>query len=525
MADIEILNGDSRELLRGFPDDHFHACVTDPPYGLVSITKRFGKPGSAPAKHGTDGVFARSSKGFMGQEWDGTGIERDPAFWAEVFRVMRPGAFLVAFGGTRTAHRIACAIEDAGFEIRDSLAWIYSQGFPKSHDVSKQLDKRAGAEREVISRTPRHGNPINTQGKGGTVNRRPWMDRQIEEYGGLIDTKTLPTTDDAKAWDGWGTAMKPAIEPILLARKPLSEKSVADNVLRWGCGCLNIGASRVGAGAERPARDPHIQTGASNWGNGTMSGGSRAIGTTTEGRWPPNVLLQHDDSCVRKVWKQVTFEGEEELPEEWRCAPGCPVQELTRQSGTSRSPVPGSFKREMTSRGYQGGGFGQMRAENHPPVDLIKPGYSDEGTADRFFPRFQCDEEDLQIYVPFMYCPKAGSTERNAGLEGAPTRTRHRVNPGGLEHDPRWGPIQAKNNHPTVKPVSLMRWLVRLVCPPGGIVLDPFLGSGTTALACREEGFNAVGIEREEAWAEIARGRVHPKPLRDGQLSLFLEEA
>ena len=240
-----IIHGDSREVLRTFDDAAFDSVVCDPPYALVSITKRSGNATAEDVyknaelrKTFNQGVspYARAAKGFMGQEWDNGSTAFDPEFWIEVLRVMKPGAHLIAFGGTRTYHRMAIAIEDAGFEVRDMLQWLYGSGFPKSHDLSKAIDRAAGAVREVVGV---HERTDLRKGNAGFRN----LPGEIEDRGEIA--LTAPATDAAREWSGWGTALKPACEPIVLARKPLSEGTIAANVLEHGTGAINVDACRV----------------------------------------------------------------------------------------------------------------------------------------------------------------------------------------------------------------------------------------------------------------------------------------
>lgn len=223
---VELRPGDCRDVIKAMPDNSIDSVVCDPPYALVSIQKRFGKPGSAPAKDGD--VYARASAGFMGKQWDTGETAFAAEFWAEVLRVLKPGGHVVAFSGTRTYHRMAVAIEDAGFEIRDQLAWVYGSGFPKSHDVSKAIDKAAGIWR----------------GRAGAV-KESTVGQAAKGTEYERTDKGDPATPAARAWDGWGTALKPAWEPICLARKPLTG-TVAENVLEHGTGALNIDATRIG---------------------------------------------------------------------------------------------------------------------------------------------------------------------------------------------------------------------------------------------------------------------------------------
>lgn len=269
----------------------FDSCITDPPYHLTSIVKRFGKAGSAPvnnqntkAGNGVRDAYANLSKGFMGKEWDGGDVAFRPETWRAVYHALKPGAHLVAFSGTRTFHRMVCAIEDAGFEIRDSLFWCYGSGFPKSHDVSKGIDKAAGAERKVVGER-RGGAAL----KIGGDNPRPWHDRQAER-GGSYDV-TAAATPEAEQWQGWGTALKPALEPICLARKPLSEKSVAANVLKHGTGAISIDACRVGETVETWPKSRSYAAGQMQPGH---VGQTISTGDAPAGRWPANLI--HDGS-------------------------------------------------------------------------------------------------------------------------------------------------------------------------------------------------------------------------------------
>jgi site-specific DNA-methyltransferase (adenine-specific) len=351
---VRILIGDCLERMAELDADSIDSCVTDPPYHLTSIVKRSSK---SQLEHSTTKdlttvkapQYKRLARGFMGQQWDGGDVAFRAETWAEVLRVLKPGAHLVAFSGTRTYHRMACAIEDAGFEIRDQLAWTYGSGFPKSHNQP----------------------------------------------------------------GGWGTALKPAWEPICLARKPLVG-TVAANMAAQGTGALNIDGCRIGT---EGARNNGRQAGTKGiWGH---------IGATERvdygmGRWPANII--HD--------------GSDEV-----------IAAFPSESGGADENRSGS-----KSGGIWGASTGQPAG----------PQYADSGSAARFF-----------------YCAKATTEERGEG-----------------------------NNHPTVKPVDLMRWLCRLVTPIGGTVLDPFAGSGSTLIAADAEQFNAIGCELSPAYAAIAERRV-----------------
>lgn len=435
-----VEHGDCLEVLSGAPESTFDAIVTDPPYLLD----------------------------FMGKEWDGAdGIAGRPEIWRECLRVLKPGGHLLAFGGTRTYHRMASAIETAGFEVRDSIHWIYGTGFPKSVDVAKAIDKAAGIWRG------RAGAPTSENGSMSGKNY-------------ARTDKGEPATAEAAAWDGWGTALKPAHEPIIVARKPLVG-TVAQNVLAHGTGAMNIDACRVGtAGGTRrdgKADEPNDAGWAGMRGHG--------VEELDAGRWPPNVLYSHAEGCVfvgKKRVKTATNNGSISRPgvnvygnyagdrpafdyadadgmetvEAWKCADDCPVAELDRQSGQRAS------HKYEGPRGRRPGSsnLGNVGGTNNGDPFPNGPTYGDVGGASRFFPVFK-------------YQPKPSKAERGEG-----------------------------NVHPTVKPIALMEWLVRLVAPPGGTVLDPFTGSGTTGVAAVRAGFNFVGIEREDAYVEIARSRI-----------------
>jgi DNA modification methylase len=450
---MTILHGDCRDMLRALADCSVDSIVTDPPYEL----------------------------GFMGKHWDASGIAYDIDMWRECLRVLKPGGHLLAFGGTRTYHRMAVAIEDAGFEVRDSIHWLYGSGFPKSLDVSKAIDKAAGAEREVVGKSARHG--------GGTMTGSSF------QVPAEVPDITAPATDAAKQWDGWGTALKPAHEPIVVARKPLVG-TVAQNVLQHGTGAINIDGGRVAA----------LDTISMATGKGTLGGTSdgydrpwkndpEAIARRQEraaaaiekanllGRWPANLVLTHAADCTDT------------------CAAGCPVAELDRQSGTLTSGANPTRRGPDNARNTFGGYAGQTDAAPARGIDT--------GGASRFF---TVTEWDPITDVPFRYVAKPGKTERNAGLDGLPEKPGGTLSGGEYVSPGRTaiknGTAPRANHHPTVKPVDLMRWLVRLVTPPGGTVLDPFLGSGTTAVAAILEGFDWVGCELTADYLPIIEGRV-----------------
>ena len=449
----KIINGDSLKVLDTFEDNYFDSCVTDPPYGLTTITKRFGKENSAPAQYGNDGSFTRLSKGFMGKEWDGSGIEYNVEFWKKVYRVLKPGSFLLAFGGSRTFYRIACAIEDAGFEIRDTIMWLYGSGFPKSMNIGLAIDKKNGIESETIGTSRCGKNRL----MGGLRN---------EEHQTTFEIKQAQNE-----WAGWGTALKPAYEPIIVARKPV-EKSVIDNVQKYGVGGINIDECRVPLeeNYKPPVRSQESQDYVNSRKGQTqcdLGGKGENAGANELGRFPANVILTYDESNKQEV-----------------CG-GMPNTE-----------------------GSQGKGF---KAEDYEEKDTATPftrgdftPYNDEGCASRYF-----------------YCAKASKKDRDSGLDYLESQLFHRTrpdkdtdNPTGLNKEGRFAPVLRKNIHPTVKPVELMQYLVRLVTPNGGKVLDPFNGSGSTGKAVafenreRNKDYSYVGIELDKEYCEISKGRI-----------------
>lgn len=382
IGDATLYLGDCREVMAGLQADSIDAIVTDPPYGLS----------------------------FMGNHWDYDVPAVD--VWKVAISILKPGAHLLAFAGTRTQHRMAVNIEDAGFDIRDMIAWVYGSGFPKSMDVSKAIDKAAGAERDVVG----------VSSITGARNREQWRDGS--GLSGGENYLTAPATEDARQWQGWGTALKPALEPVTVARKPLVG-TVAENVLKFGTGGLNIAASRVEGTV---TTNPLVRNAAGFKSGGLANQGETGAETISDGRFPANLI--HD--------------GSDEVISAFPFARSCGnIGVVTRK-----------HDREYSGNVY-GGGKGEMQFD--------AAAYNDGGgSASRFF-----------------YCAKAAASER-----------------------------EDFNDHPTVKPTDLMRYLCALVTRKGGIVLDPFMGSGSTGLGAYAAGMKFIGIERELKYFDIACKRI-----------------
>jgi DNA modification methylase len=396
-----VYHGKNLQVMKEFPDNSIDSVVTDPPYGIS----------------------------FMGKKWDYDVPSVET--WKEVFRVLKPGGHVLSFGGTRTYHRMVVNIEDAGFEIRDQLQWLYGSGFPKSMDVSKAIDKELGVEESRIITHYKAQGP-----------------RSMFDGG-----KPRPASLPASLWNGWGTALKPANEPIVLARKPFNS-TVAENVLEHGTGALNIDGCRI---ETDPSVDDPRLGGKGEWNikrnsdGHTVSLPPTTMGSSALGRWPANVI--HD--------------GSEE------------VLQAFAQFGEKTSGKPAG-KKKASNNVY--GQFGTG-------IDIT--GFGDSGSAARFF-----------------YCAKASQEERNAGLKHLKKR---KVNDGRetpIDNAFQRGETERYNTHPTVKPIALMEYLVKLITPKGGVVLDPYCGSGPTLIAAKKLGFSYIGIDMEEEHCIISVNRI-----------------
>jgi site-specific DNA-methyltransferase (adenine-specific) len=425
---VSLRGGDCRSILAELPENYFDSCATDPPYHLQSIVKRFAKTGRTDKTRTTSGPHQRTANGFMNKQWDGGDIAFDPELWAEVLRVLKPGAFLVAFSSCRTYHRMACAIEDAGFVTHPFVAWIFGQGFPKAHKVA------------------------------------------------------------AEGWDGWrygAQALKPAIEPIYMGQKPFSEINGTANVVRWGTGALNIDGCRVdvvdevarhpgtpmNGGAycsgQRPLRviDPEKKVNGTVYAGAGFDGGSKAVGSTDLGRWPANVVTDGSEEVLARFPDTIsgTFSGHRNEPKTNGVFGKFALQDERGHIGNSGSAARFFYTAKPDGRGRDG-----------------------EASADRRY-----------------------TNEGATNFAATPGTRREAVEPSRLfytakaDADDRIG-----SKHPTVKPVDLIQWLVRLVTPPDGLVLDCFAGTGTTGEAAFREGMRAELIEKESEYLADIRRRM-----------------
>ena len=439
---LKLINGDCLEEMKSLPENSVDAIVTDPPYGLE----------------------------FMGKDWDKgvPGVE----FWVEMLRVLKPGGHLLSFSGTRTYHRMASAIEDAGFEVRDMIEWVYGSGFPKSRNVGLDVDKRNGV-------TKNRGKAFVVAGQSGQKDK--------DTGGDLVPgSNTIGAYVAQNEWSGWGTALKPAHEPICMARKPLQEKTVAKNVLKYGTGGINIDESRVEFGDETDSRvgTTDKQTGAMGKAAfGEKTGKDVSISTYKEGgRFPANLI--HDNSEeVRECFPETKGGGSQNGSRKWKGEDG---------------------------EGGFGGWAGKVSTDHYISRD------DGTGNASRFF-------------KSIIYQAKASKSERNKGCEEleendfAGGSIKHnnlqaRCSECGDRHydcngqcscgKNDWQRRETKNNHPTVKPIALMEYLIKMVTPNGGVVLDPFMGSGSTGVACKNLNCSFIGIELDPSYIEIAKKRI-----------------
>jgi DNA modification methylase len=419
-----VINDSCLDALKNMPDNSVDSIVTDPPYGLSS--NQYVADTIAKWVAG-ERDFIPDAKGFMGKSWDA--FVPPPAVWDECLRVLKPGGHLLAFFGSRTQDIGALSIRLAGFEIRDSIAWLYSSGFPKSHNISKAIDKVEGGEVKV-------GKAFKVAGEYGNRDLR-----DPEGVGASRDEmRHVADTDNAKEWEGWGTALKPSFEPIVVARKPVIG-TIVQNVLQYGTGGINIDGSRIGSGTGETKQVSYPNITGDNYNQGNQEYPNRlVVDVKDQGRWPANTIFSHTEDCVQTGFAEETYVINK--TEEWT-------------------------------------GFGQKERPDYKSSNqtVSTPVYE---CVDG------CSAKELDNQVPgasrFFYVSKANKKDRNEG--------------------------EAANNHPTVKPTELMRYLVRLVTPPNGTVLDPFTGSGSTGKAAILEGFNFIGIELTSEYIPIIEARL-----------------
>ena len=457
----KLYHGNMLDMLEVIQPNTIDSIITDPPYGLTSITKRFGNEKSAECKYGKDGSFQRLSKGFMGKEWDGSGIEYNIDAWRKCYEVLKPGGYLLAFGGSRTFHRIACAIEDAGFEIKDTIMWLYGQSMPKGMNIGLALDKRHGIDN-------RTGN-VRTDGKGTDSGSNIYNSNN----GSSNMTKEYEERVAQNKWKGWNTQLKPSYEPIIVARKPF-KGTILDNIEKYGVGGINIDECRV--------RNETISI--HNAPKGTFAGGEYGRGSDTSsyrdstGRFPANTILTYDETDFDEV-----------------CG-GFPYTKNGGQNETSHRE--NWFRQETTPTRFAG----------------------DSGSASRYF-----------------YCAKASKKDRDEGLEDFEEIILdigdERPSGGSWERRTGKKPLPRKNIHPTVKPTDLMQYLVRLVTPNNGTILDPFNGSGSTGKAVmyenkeRNKNYKYIGVELTEEYLPIAKARIEyvcnltQEKLKEQQMTIF----
>ena len=421
-----LLNDDCLNALKKIPDSSIEAVCTDPPYGLSK------QPDIAEVMQHwlNDKTYEHKSTGFMGKSWDS--FVPGPEYWREVYRVLKPGGHAAIFAGSRTQDLMSIALRFAGFEIRETIMWVYSQGFPKSHNISKSIDKTLGAEREVIG--------VKSRGtKGFEDNLYAKADankNNTKVFGYGTEELTAPATDQAKQWQGWGSALKPAYEPVILVRKPL-EGTIAQNVLKWGCGGINIDECRVELANEADKAQFEF---------------NHAVGTRLPEEYADKKLGLHDGGWMQQV-------GEKETPTgRWPaniCHDGSDeVVEMFPTSGSGN----GKGAYNYAGREYNNKDTSMFNGDK----PQAPSNYNETGSAARFF-----------------YSSKATKKDRGEG-----------------------------NTHPTVKPVRLMEWLVKMITPAKGKCLDPFMGSGSAGIAAIRTGRKFIGIEMDEGYFQIAKKRI-----------------
>ena len=418
---MRLLLGDCLDKLKELDDNSVDSIVTDPPYGLA----------------------------IMGKKWDYDVPSQE--IWEECMRVLKPGGHLLAFAGSRTYHRMAIRIEDAGFEIRDQLMWIYGSGFPKSMNVGMKVDEKLGNKRELVERpkSEQRPNADNSRDKNKDIGGFAMSDNKYKSVGN-------------SEWEGWGTALKPSHEPIVMARKPLIG-TVVDNVLEWGTGGINIDESRIQH--DEPVKTTTRTEKGDTWNeknSGLRNNPSNMASADPKGRFPANIIFDEEAGKILDEQTGILKSG-------------------FMKAGTKRIMSEG----DVNTYGY------------YDSDTTYNDTYGDSGGASRFF-----------------YCPKTSKTDRNEGLDDFEKKSRSDANKMmGKSGNFKTGSgndrtTEFKNNHPTVKPTDLMLYLIRLVTPKDGTTLDPFMGSGSSGKAAVRGGFDFVGVEREEEYMKIAKARI-----------------
>lgn len=468
-----ILEGNNLDTLKTLPDNSVDSVVTDPPYGLSFMNKKW--------------------------DYDVPSVE----LWREVYRVLKPGGHLLSFGGTRTYHRMVVNIEDAGFEIRDQIMWLYGSGFPKSLNIGKAIDKVEGNEREIVGENPNNKN----KGKNG---------HKSDVFGGSIGQLSMIDKGHSEG-EGWGTGLKPANEPICVARKPISENTIAENFIKWGVGGFNIDECRV-EGIIQSVPQPKLSVKKAEIYNFATGEGRNGEMSRNEGRFPANIILE----CIcdevikgekgepRYGRKGGTNESEfskaispnPEYVGKWHndkgdihTNPECPCRLLDDQSGQIKSTKFNNTLPNLSNNIFNGGNNG------NGVTDIVKErGYSDNGGASRFFYVAKTSKAERNMGLDNFEDKIAGSMDANINgvmqLGGASLKGEHK------EIEPK------KNHHPTIKPVNLMSYLCKLVTPNGGVILDPYMGSGSTGIAALLGDYKFIGCEFEPEYCRIAEARI-----------------
>jgi len=573
----KIIQGDCIEQMKLLEENSVDAIITDPPYNLSSIVKRFGKEGSAPAQFGKDGSFSRLPKGFMGKEWDNE-IAFGTEIWIEALRVLKPGGFLLSFGGTRTYHRLTCGIEDAGFEIRDTIMWLYGSGFPKSLNIGKQIDKFQGNERKIVGRKVKRvdGTLRNTEPNGGYMKENI----KTKQTDGYVDIEK-PGSIDSEKWEGWGTALKPACEPIVVARKPLSEKNVVLNVLKWGTGGINIDACRIGSDMIPCSNDIRSLQ---KWKEQDGRKHKELINpepTYNQGRFPANIIFDEEAGKMLDEQSGISIS-----------------KARTKSSDTISQPTidfGGGFKSNSNEHSDKGGASRffycakASKSERNKGTDsfinievfnmkcedkqneksltqeerLAKLSVDMETLQGKDIEEFGTQEKEGSRWNTLLFGKnimekyqkdiqsitkmetnlittsqilnwlkhlliKEYTLDANSLMESGGNRVENvgkskeliittnekLASALGVKYVVSGTQLkiklsEGKCDHPTVKPIALMEYLIKLVSKEGAVVLDPFLGSGTTLLACYKLNRNGIGIEKEEEYIKIAQARLN----------------